>query len=307
MKKLRKYLIEVFGFSQSESKGFIIFFLLVLVFFILSNFLPDLVFQPEISHNTNSIKIQDYIKEVPRQLSQTQRNSLNEKTVSDPNTMSFMDWRNIGLDQILADRIISFRLNGGRFIIKEDLKKIYGLNDSIYNEIDSYLAIAHIEPSKKRYSAFNNNFNKNRFKKKSEIPNIHEQLPDLNKCDSSDLLFIKGIGPKRASRIIKYRNRLGGFKNITQLKEVYGIDSIVFNNLISNTTLNEDSAIYKINLNTVSFEELLKHPYMDYNTCKVIINYRKQHGKFERLEELKQIKIIDSDFITRMGPYLQFL
>ncbi|MEQ8520195.1 MAG: helix-hairpin-helix domain-containing protein [Cytophagales bacterium] len=307
MKKLRKYLVEVFGFSQSESKGFIIFFLLVLVFFILSNFLPDLIFQTEVSYKSNSIKIQDYIKEVPRQSSHNQRNILIKKRVSDPNTMSFMDWRNIGLDQKLADRIISFRLNGGRFNIKEDLKKIYGLSDSIYNEIDPYLAMAHFEPSKKRFSSFNNNYNKNRFEKKTETQNIHKQLPDLNKCDSSDLLFIKGIGPKRASRIIKYRNRLGGFKNINQLNEVYGIDSTVYINLISNTILKEDSAINKINLNAVSFEELLKHPYVDYNTCKVIINYRKQHGKFESLKDLKQIKIIDSDFLTRMGPYLQFL
>ncbi len=305
MKKLRKYLVEVFGFSQSESKGFIIFFLLVFIFFILSNFLPGLVFQTG-DYKSNSSKIQDFVKNASGQFVDKQKLNPKIKSVSDPNTMSFMDWRNLGLDQFLADRIIAYRLNGGIFMVKEDLKKIYGLNDSIYKEIAPYLALAPIKKSKKRLSSINK-FNKDRFVEKNEYRYIPEQLPDLNNCDSSDLLFIKGIGPKRAARIIKYRNRLGGFKNISQLKEVYGIDSAVFKNLISNSTLKEDSAIIKINLNAISFKDLLKHPYVDYNTCKVIINYRRQHGNFRSLEDLKQIKIIDSEFLARMEPYIQFL
>ena len=116
------------------------------------------------------------------------------------------------------------------------------------------LVMAQFEPSKKRFSSFNNSYNKKRFEKKTESQNIQQTIAWFKQiANSSDLLFIKGIGPKRASRIIKYRNRLGGFKNINQLNEVYGIDSTVYINLISNTILKEDSAINKINLNADFF------------------------------------------------------
>src|SRR3569833_3197280 len=47
---------------------------------------------------------------------------------------------------------------------------------------------------------------------------------ELNSADSAKLTELKGIGPSFARRIINYRNRLGGFINKEQLKEVYGMD-----------------------------------------------------------------------------------
>ncbi len=305
MRRFRKYLVEFFGFSHGESKGFIILLGFVIVFFALSSKIPALIFINNYGLESNSEKIDSFLEGAKLKSPKTSFKQKEKIQISDPNTMSFFDWTNIGLDQKLANRIISYRLHGGFFREKSDLKKVYGLSDSIYSEIDQYLRIKELEKPPKKYSG--TNYTNKKFDEyetsKTKIP---IKKPDLNSCDSTELLFIKGIGSARASRIIKYRSKLGGFNNKNQLSEVFGLDSLVLENLMANTVLVNDSALSKMDLNSISFKDLLKHPYVDYNTCKVILNFRNQHGAFNSIDDLKKIKIIDNDFISKIEPYIQF-
>lgn len=126
---------------------------------------------------------------------------------------------------------------------------------------------------------------------------------DINSADSESLEKLSGIGPYLAGRIVAYRGKLGGFYSINQLNEVFGFKEDVRYNWPPTVFL--DTLNYqKINLNTVSFEQLSKHPYFKFSLSRAIVNYRKQHGKFNSIDELKRIKILNDSLMELIGPYL---
>jgi competence protein ComEA len=136
-------------------------------------------------------------------------------------------------------------------------------------------------------------------------------LLELNAADSLALLGIFGIGPAYASRILKYREQLGGFVRISQLKEIYGFNTEVYDKLQPQIQVN-GQLLKKMNINTATEENLKVHPYVRNRLAKLIISYRQQHGKYASIEDLKKIAIMnDSVFYEAAGlcsygikPYL---
>lgn len=126
---------------------------------------------------------------------------------------------------------------------------------------------------------------------------------DLNHADTLDLQRLRGIGPSFARRITGYRNRLGGFVSVGQLLEVYGFDSARYEGIRSHLRV-DGAAIRQMNLNTLSFKELIAHPYMPYELAKEIALYRKRHKGIYSLDELKEMKSYDSVAFLRLRPYL---
>jgi competence protein ComEA len=126
-----------------------------------------------------------------------------------------------------------------------------------------------------------------------------------NVADSAALESIRGIGPAFASRILKYRNRLGGFYKKEQLMEVYGLDSAMFG-LLEGQILVDPSSIRTININTATFEEMKKHPYLTYKQMNAIIQYRKQHGSYHSIVDLTKIAILNDEILRKIEPYLTY-
>lgn len=126
---------------------------------------------------------------------------------------------------------------------------------------------------------------------------------DLNIADSFDLQEIYGIGPAFAKRIIRYRKDLGGYVNLAQLREVWGIDSSVFDRIIPHLYI-QDTNIRKININEADIRTLRQHPYIDYYQAKEIYLHRQKYGRFRQVTELKKVNLIDSGTYSRIAPYL---
>jgi len=126
---------------------------------------------------------------------------------------------------------------------------------------------------------------------------------DINRADSADLLPLPGIGPVFAGRIIKYRNLLGGFANVEQLEEVYGM-SIETLDLIKDGVAIDTSAIHKIQLNSATFRELLRHPYLEYEDVKAIVNYRDFKDTIQSFKELQSNYILSDSLLRQVLPYL---
>jgi competence ComEA-like helix-hairpin-helix protein len=125
----------------------------------------------------------------------------------------------------------------------------------------------------------------------------------LKTPDTTDLKELKGIGSGFARRITAYRERLGGFVRKEQLKEVWGIDSILYALVAPQVTIDAEN-IRKININTATIDILKKHPYLDYYLAKEIVKYREKYGIFATTDDLQKVNLIDKETYRRIKPYL---
>ncbi|MGC4036735.1 MAG: helix-hairpin-helix domain-containing protein [Chitinophagaceae bacterium] len=214
-----------------------------------------------------------------------------------PNTLSEEGWKKLGIREKTIHTIKNYLTKGGVFKNAEDLRKIYGLSETEYHRISPFIKIENEnkieepEPSKteeKSYTA-----------RKSITPSVVE----LNSTDTTALIALPGIGSKLAARIINFRDKLGGFYSVDQLKETYGIADSVFQKIKPYLKVNEAS-IKRININSITLDELKTHPYIKYNIAKTIIGYRNEHGQFSKMDDLKKIMTITDEVYTKITPYL---
>ncbi|MEN8826771.1 MAG: helix-hairpin-helix domain-containing protein [Flavobacteriales bacterium] len=202
----------------------------------------------------------------------------------DPNTLPLDSLKLLGLSAKTAQTLIRFREKSGGFRSKSDLWKVYGLKDSQIKELESYVVI---KEQSKVYE-----------EKEIQVKNI-----DLNKASKAELMAAKGIGNAFSDRIIDYRNRIGDFVSTSQLQEVFGIDQEWLEKYEGQFSANKED-IQRIKINSVTFKELLSHPYFSYSQTQLIINYRAQHGDFNSLEQIRENNLIKPKHYRKIVPYL---
>jgi len=203
----------------------------------------------------------------------------------DPNDVTLQQWEQLGLSEHEANVILHYLAKGGHFYKKEDLRKIYGITAADYKRLEPYIDIP------------NSGYVSNKVAAGVVI--------ELNSADSARLTQIRGVGPAFAQRIIEYRTRLGGFLRKEQLQEVYGIDTSRYAQLKNEVSV-DPSRIKKIDINAVDFEGLRKFPYLTNKQTNAIIQYRKQHGDYHSIADMKNIAILDDDILRKIEPYLSF-
>ena len=209
-----------------------------------------------------------------------------------PNVTSREEFVELGFSNALTNRIINYRMKGGKFLVKKDLMKIYGMDSAVYKKLFLFIDL----PEKIE----NENVVKS-FERKEKSITVKF---DLNTADTSQLIKIYGIGPKLSQRIVIYRNKLGGFISLEQLKEVYGLDSAVIHELFKKSFIEEDFKPGLININTATEKELGDHPYIKYKLAKAITAYRFQHGAYRTVDDLKKIALMDDAKFQKIKPYL---
>lgn len=131
------------------------------------------------------------------------------------------------------------------------------------------------------------------------------EVIELNDATITELSKIRGIGTTFANRIYRYKERLGGFFNKEQLKEIYGIDSLKFTEVKDEVSVNQYK-VKRIDINSISFVQLRLFPYLSYKQANAIIEYRNQHGKYATLNDLKNIAILDNLVLQKIEPYFIF-
>ena len=152
-----------------------------------------------------------------------------------------------------------------------------------------------------RYITYSMKQTDSTMKKRPEADNSF--IIELNTADTFDFQRLRGIGSSYANRIVKYREKLGGYVETTQLLEIYGMDESRFDLIRDHVIVNPDS-IRKIRLNETSFKELMKHPYFPFDVAKSIMIYRKKQKKFNDIEELRKIETISDSLFMKIKPYV---
>jgi competence protein ComEA len=211
----------------------------------------------------------------------------------DPNTLSIEGWQKLGLNEKTSKTIEKYRSKGGKFHHPEDILKIWGMPNGFYERVKNYIAIA---PTSNNYPQ--NNAGKTlytKFEKKILVVNINE-------ADTSSFIALPGIGNKLATRIVNFRDKLGGFYSVEQVGETYGLPDSTFQKIKGSLQLS--GSVKKLNVNTATKDELKVHPYFKWNLANAIVEYRNQHGVFKSLDELKKIAIIDAPTFEKIVHYL---
>ncbi len=213
----------------------------------------------------------------------------------DPNSASVDDWKRLGIKEKTAETIEKYLSKGGHFYKPEDIKKVWGLHKE---DIDRLLPYVRIEGIKKEYAKHeSSNFKSNDAYKPSP------KIIDINTADTSALIALPGIGSKLAQRIIAFRDKLGGFYAVDQIRETYGLPDSAFQKIRSRLMLT-NAAVKKININAATIDEMKSHPYSRYNIANAIMQYRTQHGNFSSVDDIKKIMIITDEIFKKVSPYL---
>lgn len=297
---MRIWLNKKFGFSKREFNGLLLLIILILLLKLVPYAFYKLQPPPQTAASlTNQLKELTILSKQNKFLNaKTEHNGTNKKEakrfVFDPNTLTIEGWQSLGLSAKQAQAIINFTRKGGKFFKPEDVEKMYTISPEMYQSLKPYIQI-----QQQFGTAAKQNL--------SIYPKAEKKMivVDINTADSAQLDEIKGVGGAFANRILKYRERLGGFYKKEQLMEVYGIDSLKYAEIKNQITLSEIK-LRTINVNTAQFNDFKTNPYLSYKQINAIIQYRKQHGNFSGLADLKKVLILNDQVIGKIGPYLSF-
>ncbi|HZH55263.1 MAG TPA: helix-hairpin-helix domain-containing protein [Sphingobacteriaceae bacterium] len=218
----------------------------------------------------------------------------------DPNTLDVAGWVRLGFSERQAQVIDNYRSKGGRFYNKEDLRKLYVVSETDYDRIADYVVIP--PKNEGRQTADRVLIERSAFLQ-DQPPTIPSM--ELNTVDSFRLQLLPGIGPAFASRIVRYRDRLGGFHDVAQLLEVYGMDSARWAGLLEYVVVDRQQ-MHGLRINELDQETLGRHPLIGFKLASIIVRYREHHGDFADTEALKSLGVIDEDNWSKLLPYLQF-
>ena len=295
MKRIRSWVRAFFGFSRNETNAFLVLLpLMFLIVFIVPAYKAYFTKQTK-DYTQEKIQLDSLIATWKHPMKKDSiKNAPLRLFAFNPNTASREELMSLGFSPFIASRVENYRTKGGKFIIKADLLKLYGMDTALYSTLYTWIKLPVEKPLKK-------------FDEKKEFDTnkkLAKEKFDLNLADSTQFISVYGIGSKLSARIIKYRDRLGGFISTDQLTEVYGLDTVVINELIRKIFIAENFEPVTLELNEATEKDLATHPYIRYAIAKAITAYRFQHGNFKSLDDLTKIVIIDKPTFEKIKPYL---
>ncbi len=220
-----------------------------------------------------------------------------EKFRFDPNKATQDELAALGIPPPVARTILNYRSKGGKFRYREDLRRIYSLKPELYAELENWINLPLKANTRGNVLVKKDTDPVN---KKTAVP-PQELPPDINTADTTALKKLRGIGPVYASRIVRFRDALGGFHSIDQLDETYGLSPDALLTLKKGVVIG--SPVKRIPANET---DTFKHPYLKAYQARAILSYRKQHGPFGSVEDLYKIKVLDEETIQKIKPYLSF-
>jgi DNA uptake protein ComE-like DNA-binding protein len=226
-----------------------------------------------------------------------------------PNFISDYKGYQLGMSTQEIDKLHVFRKKHKFVNSVKEFQQVTGVSDSLLNRISPYFKfpewvqkkiLRESQQDKRKKKEERNQFNNQVEKDKSLI-----STTDINKATMVDFLAIEGVDEKLSERIIKYRSKLQGFVFADQIFEVWGLEQSIGENILQTFSIQTMPNIQKININTASFKEVLKIPYIDYDLCVKIFDYRDEVAELQSISELKNIEGFPMDKYDRIVVYLQ--
>ncbi|MEM9992418.1 MAG: helix-hairpin-helix domain-containing protein, partial [Bacteroidota bacterium] len=111
-------------------------------------------------------------------------------------------------------------------------------------------------------------------------------------------------GAYYGSRIIQFREKLGGFLSIEQVGDTRGLPDSVFQNI--KDALLESSIVKKLLINRATVKQLSRHPYVTWKQAELLVAFRGQHGAYHSVADIQKIRAFRKEDIDPFAPYLDF-
>ena len=219
--------------------------------------------------------------------------------VFDPNTADSSTLVHLGFKPWQAKNMVKYRAAGGKYRKPEDLKKLYGMTDSMFQALTPYIYIAREEVDSVAVDSL----------RKDSLPRWEEENKDtilnLRTADTVELKMIHGIGSYRARQIVRYREQLGGFVSVEQVLEAKGMENVDADSLLAHFWI-DSVKIEPMNVNSVGVQRLSRHPYLRFEQAQAIYELRRKKIRLDSIQQLQQIECISAETLEKIAPYLNF-
>ncbi len=293
MNVFRKFIREYNNFNKGDRHAILILAAIALVTFFFAIIIKYVDLFPR---DDNS----EYYNELIKKFDQNKSNSLiAEKSLFyfDPNTISKEELDSLNLPEFVKRNILNYREAGGIFKQAKDVRKIYGVNDSLYSEIQNYI----------RITPFTKEKSDDKEPESIKITNYNYFNPNTG---SAEELVNSGLSYIQAKNIIGYREKGGVFRNAADLLKIYGIDSATyariqfFIKIDENQIKTNPEKFILIELNSADTTDLLKLNGIGPAYAQRIIKYRNLLGGYSNTTQLLEIYNFPPETFQKIEPYI---
>ncbi|WP_338768463.1 helix-hairpin-helix domain-containing protein [Bernardetia sp. ABR2-2B] len=322
------------NFSQREANGMVVLSI-VFVFPILAIIYERVQSIDEIDAELTALQVEKAdsllaVLEMQQPLDRETKLAMLEIPLFNPNKLSIAQWQAMGVRPWVAKRVVNAVNKKYVFLQKNDLERFNGFPKEEYERLKDYIdlpdSVDRKAYYKNKYASQNKykkkKYDKNKYKNygkdnsenkytstyekkeyKKYVPKVIEKF-DINTTDTATLKQIRGIGEKTALQIENFRNRIGGFHSLEQAKDVYILSPEAYEELKKYALI--ISPIKKININKADYQTLKNHLYIKGKSASILLKYKKQHGNYKNIEDIKKSRAIKEENLTKLIPYLEF-
>ena len=251
----------------------------------------------EYQANQDSIRKAEWKKKYPRDTIEIRMQMF------DPNTADSTTLVHLGFKPWQAKNMLKYRAKGGKYRKAEDLKKLYGMTDSMYQALTPYIDIA----KEKVDSLVRDSLGVDSVRVDSLPKRLEKKdtVLNLRTADTTELKMIRGIGSYRARQIVRYREQLGGFTHVEQILEARGMENVDSDSLLTHFFI-DSVKVERMNVNVVGVKRLSRHPYLRFEQAQAIYELRRKKLRLDSIQQLQQIDGLDSKTVEKIAPYLNF-
>ena len=306
MDSLRKW----FSFSKGERVAIITILALILLLILACLFRPSRKsLSDESLHNLDSLlalrqaaieQQKQQQAEKPQEVAELHPFPFN------PNTLTEEEWLQMGLTDRQVRGIMNYKAKGGKFYSKNDLGKLYTISEEEFAQLEPFIVLPEVSRGKNTKSASQGVVSTGSTTA-ATAPAEKKAIPivDLNTVDSTTLVELPQIGPYTAVRIIEFREKLGGFVDKEQLRDVKGMDDARYAAIQPYINVGVVE-IRKVDVNRADFKTLVHHPYLNYEQVKRIVNQREKRGMIKNWAQLEALLKEEGEVNPLLEQYVKY-
>ena len=228
----------------------------------------------------------------------------------DPNEADSTTLLRLGFAPYQVRGIYKYRALGGRYHEPDDVKRIPGMTNELWERLSPYIRIdrkyqyVELTPradAGKPQTDVHRELTEHRDTVRYPVKLAEGSVVSLNEADTNALKKIPGIGPYYARSIVSYRERLGGYVSLGQLQEIEGMPEDV-----ERWFRLDSSKVRRIAVNRATKNQLVRHPYLRVYRARAIWDYRHNVGPLHGIDDLRRLPDFTEADIERLRPYLDF-